>query len=274
MLTRQKPPGTPYAGLHLIHDKENILFPAERRDPGNIVRLERDNAALALHQFQHDGAGIGIRGLFQRGKVTCGHIVKICGERPEVVVEHILPGGGQGSQRAAVERIDEGDDLIAGGAVGVHAVFAGALDGTLVGLGTRIAEENGIQPGAGAERLRKRTARLGIIQVGGVLQGSRLPGHGAHPCGVAVPQRIDADAGGKVEVLPALGVPRNHALARHQRDRAAGVGVEDVVVITGNNFFGIQLGDPLFIIRKSLPLRGKAARFGAFPLGGRWPQAG
>ena len=78
-----------------------------------------------------------------------------------------------------------------------------------------------------------------------MLQGSRLPGHGAHPCGVAVPQRINADAGGKVEVLPALGVTRDHALARHQRDRAAGVGVQYIRIVPLDCFLCIHLGSPL-----------------------------
>ena len=60
------------------------------------------------------------------------------------MVEHILAGGGQGCQRAAMEGIDKRDDLAAALAIRVYAVFAGTLNGTLVGFGTRVAEEYSI----------------------------------------------------------------------------------------------------------------------------------
>ena len=173
-----------------------------------------------------------------------------------------------------MEGVDQRDDLIPALAIGIYAVFAGALDRALVGLGARVAEEHGIQPGAAAEFFRQLAVGGGVIQVRRVLQRCGLVGHSPDPRGVAVAQRVDADARREVKVALAIGVPGRHALALRQYDLAAAIGVEDVVVITGNNFFGIQLGAPLFIIRKSLPLRGKAARLGAFPLGGRWPQAG
>ena len=114
---------------------------AERRDPGDVVRVQRDDAALALHQLHHDGAGVLVGGLFQRGKVARGHVVKISREGAEVVVEHVLAGGGQGRQCAAMEGVDQRDDLIPALAIGIYAVFAGALDRALVGLGARVGKE-------------------------------------------------------------------------------------------------------------------------------------
>ena len=260
MLARQELAGAAHAGLHLVHNDEDVFFPAERRDPGDVVRVQRDDAALALHQLHHDGAGVLIGGLFQRGKVARGHVVKISREGAEVVVEHVLAGGGQGRQCAAMEGVDQRDDLVPALAIGIYAVFAGALDRALVGLGARVAEEHGVQPGAAAELFRQLAVGGGVIQVRRVLQRCGLVGHSPDPRGVAVAQRVDADARREVKVALAVGVPGRHALALRQHDLAAAIGVEDVVVITGNNFFGIQLGDPLFIIRKSLPLCGKAAR--------------
>ena len=246
MLARQELAGAAHAGLHLVHNDKDVFFPAERRDPGDVVRVQRDDAALALHQLHHDGAGVLVGGLFQRGKVARGHVVKISREGAEVVVEHVLAGGGQGRQCAAMEGVDQRDDLIPALSIHIYAVFAGALDRALVGLGARVAEKHGVQPGAAAELFRQLAVGGGVIQVRRVLQRCGLVGHSPDPRGVAVAQRVDADARREVKVALAVGVPGRHALALRQHDLAAAIGVEDVVVITGNNFFGIQLGDPLF----------------------------
>ena len=61
------------------------------------------------------------------------------------------------------------------------------FDGTLVGFGTRVAEEYSIQPGAAAD-FCQLAVRGSVIQVGGVLQGRGLVCHGLDPGGVAVAQ--------------------------------------------------------------------------------------
>ena len=172
----------------------------------------------------------------QRGEIPRRDVGKILREGTKIVVEHLLPGGGQGGKGAPVEGVDQRNDLAAVCAVGIHAVFARRLDGTLVGFGARIAEKHRVQPGARAKRLRQGTARLGVVQVGGVLQRCRLFADGGDPRGVAVPQRIYADAGGKIQIAPPLGVGGVHSLPRHQRQRAAVVGVQDVGIVAADNF--------------------------------------
>ena len=73
---------------------------------------------------------------------------------------------------------------------------------------------------------------------------------------MAVAQGVDADTRRKIEIFLAVGVPGGHALALCQHDLAAAVGVEDVVVVPGNHFFGIHLGYPLYHVQEPSPIRG------------------
>ena len=44
------------AGLHLVHDQQQIPFPAKLLHCPKIIEIQCDNAALALDAFQHHGA--------------------------------------------------------------------------------------------------------------------------------------------------------------------------------------------------------------------------
>ena len=175
------------------------------------------------------------------------------------MVEHVLPGGRQRRQRAPVERVDERQHAVAPGAVGVGAVFARGLDGPLVGFSARIAKKHGIQPGAAAQRFGQRAAGHGVVQVGGMLQLPRLRRNGLHPGRVAVPQRVDADAGGKVEIAPALGIVGVQPLAAHQRQRAARVGVQHVRVVTRDDRLAVHTKRPLLPVAAAVEHRARPA---------------
>ena len=94
---------------------------------------------MAVH---HLGQGVDVAGL---------DVLEALVEGAEVVVEHALPGGGQGSNGAAMEAVDQRDDVVAVSTVFVEAVLAGGLDGALVGLCARVAEEHPALSGALAE---------------------------------------------------------------------------------------------------------------------------
>ena len=64
-----------------------------------------------------------------------------------------------------------------------------------------------------------------------MLHGAQLLGHGAHPRGVGHAEAVDGDAGREVDVFLAVLVPDERALAAHDRDRVAGVGVGDVGMV-------------------------------------------
>ena len=94
------------AGLHLVHDEDEVLFVAEGADGLHIFRVEGHDAALALHQLQHDGTGVTVHHLGQSADVARLDILEALVEGTEVVVEHALSGGGQGGDGAAVELED------------------------------------------------------------------------------------------------------------------------------------------------------------------------
>ena len=167
-----------------------------------------------------------------------------------------------------MEGVDQRDDLIPALAIGIYAVFAGALDRALVGLGARVAEEHGVQPGAAAELFRQLAVGGGVIQVRRVLQRCGLIGHSPDPRGVAVAQRVDADARREVKVALAVGVPGRHALALRQHDLAAAIGVRCMSLSREITFSVFNWVTPFLSYAKAF-LRGKAARLGAFPLAGK-----
>ena len=69
----------------------------------HILRVQRHHAALALDQLQHNGAGMAVHQLPEALDVTGGGIDKALVEGAKVVVEHLLTGGGQGGNGAAME---------------------------------------------------------------------------------------------------------------------------------------------------------------------------
>src|SRR5699024_7646216 len=170
LLAGQEGAGAAHAGLHLVHDQAQVFFVAEGAHLLHEQGVQGHHAPLALHQLQHDGAGVGVHQLGQAVDVPGGGVDEPLVEGPEVLVEAVLPGGGQGGQGAPVEAVDQGDDGAAALAVVVKAVFAGGLDGALVGLGPRVGEEYLAHAGAAAQGLGQLGAGGGVVEVGGVVQ--------------------------------------------------------------------------------------------------------
>ena len=240
MLAAQEGAGAAHAGLHLVHDEDEVLFVAEGADSLHILGVQRHNTALALYQFQHDSAGVAVHHLGQGVDVAGLDVLEALVEGAEVVVEHALSGGGQGSNGTAMEAVDQRDDVVAVSTVFVEAVLAGGLDGALVGLCARVAEEHPAHAGALAELFGQLAAGGGIVEVGGVLQLVCLPGDGLGPGHIAVAQAVDADAAGEVEVLLPLGAFGIEAVALLEDDGVACVGMQDILVVPLDDFFGIH----------------------------------
>ena len=101
--------GTANAGLHLVDDKQHILL-ARRRLLYLLDELavKRQNAALALNQLHHDGAGHIVLPLrLHDFDVVGNRVIKALGKREEIVVETLLTGGLQRGYGTSVEGIDE-----------------------------------------------------------------------------------------------------------------------------------------------------------------------
>ena len=187
------------------------------------------------------GAGLLVHQLGQRFDVSRRGVDKAVVEGSEVVVEGVLAGGGQGGQGPAVEAVHQGDDLVPALAVVVKAVFPGCLDGALVGLGPRIAEEHLAHAGAAAQPLGQLGAGSGVVEVGGVLELVGLLGNRLGPVQVAVAQAVHPDAAGEVQIILALGTIGVEAVALLDDDGVAVIGMQDVVVVPRNDFLGIHL---------------------------------
>ena len=240
LLAGQESAGAAHAGLYFVHNNQNIVGMAVVGNALHIVGVQRNHAAFALYHLHHNSADRIIHSGLECVKIVGGDVAEVSGEGAEILVENILAGGGQGGKGAAMERVDQRQNFVAVGTIGGHTVFAGALDGTFVGFGTRVAEKHLVKPGAGAQPLGQLAAGGGVIQVGRMLQTGGLHGNGLYPGRVAVAQRVYANAGGKVQIGFAVCIIGIHALAVLQHQRAAGIGVHDVFLVTFDDFFGIH----------------------------------
>ena len=84
------------------------------------------------------------------------------------------------------------------------------------------------QPRQLAQLGRQLLLQRHLVVVGAVDQLGDLVLQRRHQLGVGVAERVDGDAGQRVEVFAALGVPDAAALAVRQRERQAAVGVHHV----------------------------------------------
>ncbi len=122
------------------------FFVAQSAHSLHIVGVQRHDAALALDEFQHNGAGVAVHQLLQRLDIPRRGVQEPLIEGAEIVVEHLLPGGGQGGDGAAMEAVDHRDDVVAVLAVMVYAVLAGGLDSALVGFSTGLPKKTLLMP--------------------------------------------------------------------------------------------------------------------------------
>ena len=107
-------------------------------------------------------------------------------------------------------------------------VLARDLDGGLVGLQARAAEEDIGHLRALGQQLGQRFLAGHVVVVGGVDELGHLVLQRRHQLGVVVAQRVHCNAAQRIEVLLAVDVPHAAALASLQSDRYAAIGVHHV----------------------------------------------
>ncbi len=145
-----------------------------------------------------------------------------------------------------MEGAGEGDGLVRrrggrGRVVGVDArrdlgPLACKLERRLVRLGARVGEEDAIGEGGLDEAAREVRGGLGVEEVGRVREAAGLLRDGRDPARVRVAERVDGDAGGKVQKLAAGGVPEARALPADEDDvRGAAVGLEHEARVVGDD---------------------------------------
>ena len=218
-------------GLYLVHQQQPVPLGAEHRQIVDEVRLHGQYAALALYQLQHDGAHIVARYLLHTVHTARPGIAESLVKGEKVVVEHVLPGGGQGGDGTPVEGIFQGNDGPPPLAVLVKAVFAGQLDDALVAFRAGVCKESRRHTGAGAQLFGQLGAGLGIKQVGHMPELRRLGGDGVRPLGVCIPDGAHADAGGEVDVLPPRQVVQGGPCPMVDVHIKATVGLHDIPAV-------------------------------------------
>jgi len=138
-----------------------------------------------------------------------------------------VAGGRQRRQRAAVERVLHHDD---GRRLDAPAVpgQAGELDGGLVRLAAGVAEEHVVHAADGGEPVCEGLLRVIWYRFEVWHQAPQLLGQNPREPGVRVAERVDGDAGQRVQVAAAGLVPQPDAFAVRERQRQPAVSVHDV----------------------------------------------
>jgi hypothetical protein len=167
-------------------------------------RLDNAHAAFAHDRLDQDRRGlIGDRAL-GRLKVGKRHLVEAVDHRTEAVEILFLTAGGQRRQRPAVESALESDDAIALGMAARGVVFARGLDGAFHGFGAGIAEEHHVGKARLAQPPGYTLGLRNLVEVGDVPELLRLLGDGGDQMRMRVAERVDGDAGGKIQVTVAV----------------------------------------------------------------------
>ena len=227
LFIRKEGAGSSHAGLHLVENQQHAAVATERVQLFQKRSLGHHHAPLALYGFKHHRGGTLIHLAFDRGDVVEVGVFEPLRERRESLLHLGLSRCGQGCQGPAMKRVFHGDDLVTVRAVFFNGIFAGELDGGFVGLRPAVAEEHFVGKGMRHQSLGEQHLRFGIIQVRRMQEVPRLSLDGRDQIGMAVTQRIDRDAGDKVQVFPVLGIIDLTPFAPNQTDGEPGIGVHD-----------------------------------------------
>ena len=147
---------------------------------------------------------MGGNDLLQLVKISRRDVHEAGGQGLKKLVIMLLTRSGQSGQRTAVEAVLQRDDRAIFSALFVGSVFARQLDGALVCLGTRVGEKDLFETRLGAKQLSKASARVGIIEVGGVCNAVKLCRYRLAPRRICVTQSRHTDARAHIDILLAL----------------------------------------------------------------------
>ena len=230
MLVGEPPARAAHAALHLVEHQKPPLPVAQRAQEAQPALVRDVDATFALDGFHQHGhhAGVACREVLQRRPFAVGHPREARQQRLESGLHLARTGGRQRRHGAPVEGpFHHHDDRLLDAAV--VAVQPRELDGRFVGLAPGIAEEHPVHAGNPGEGVGEAFLLGDAVEVGGVDDARGLGGDGRHHARVPVPKPRDRDAGERVEVAPALGVPDPRALAAGDGHRQAAVGVHEVL---------------------------------------------
>ncbi len=230
LLIAKETAGAADTSLYFINHQKNILILAEFRQFLYKFFCHGANAALTLHKFnQHCTSFLrndGTHALHIRFRIE-----KAFGQWGKLFMKHILSGGSQCGNCASVKGILQSHNLAAVFSILILTVFAGNLNCTFICLCTAVSKKYARHPTSLTELLSCLNCNGAVIQIGKMLNLCRLSGNSCHPLGVAVPQTIDADSGGKVNILFPVCVPCSGIFALYQCRRKSSICVHQIFAV-------------------------------------------
>ena len=99
------------AALDFIEDQQRIVAVGQFARLADVFDGHREDAALALDQFDDNARGAFVDNLLQRDLVVGRNKARAGEQRLKIAAIFLLAGDGEGAQRASVKRIVQRDDL-------------------------------------------------------------------------------------------------------------------------------------------------------------------
>ncbi len=222
---REQLTGTAHADLDFIQHQQRIVLVAQLTGAPHELGTGRHHPALALHRLEHHSGNIasGHR-CFKLGDIVEIDIAEATGQRLVAFLVLRLGGSGDRGQGAAMEAATEGhnETLLRAPAL-CAGPLANQLDRHFIGFGAGIAQEHALGEARDVHQLLcQMQRRLAVEHVAGVPQLVGLLEQGSLQIRVVVAQAAHRDAGGQVDELATLRIPKSGALAalQHQLARA------------------------------------------------------
>lgn len=253
--------GARHAGLDLVVDQDSANLAASLGEGDHKLLAAGKDASLALDRLDNDTAGLVVDKVVDSSNIVVSPLLEARHHRRKWLLVLGIMRRRQRSHRTAVESVLERDnvDLFAR-RIDNLACLAGELDGSLVGLGAGVADEDtrGLVHASCLERLfdEQLGQRAGpgvVVQVRGVDQraglcssshvslsaqhkgpsllsddATNLLRNNIRKLGVAVAQPRHSNSGREIKVLSVLNIPEPRALALDKHRRRASIGSDHV----------------------------------------------
>ncbi len=231
LFVAEKLPRPPHASLHLIENQQQPALIADFAQTEHINLVRDYDSALGLNRLNENGDCLlavdrGLHGI----QIVIRHLTKSHGQRIITRADLFLAGGRQRCERTSVKRIVGRENLELATAF-FESVAARELDGRFVGFGSTVTKKSPIRERMAAELPSQLRLRLDVIEIGNMQQLLGLPLDRFDDRRVAVAKTIDRDAGKKIEIFLAIGIPNLSSPSFDQRDGRPRIS-------PGNVFFG------------------------------------
>ncbi len=190
--------------LDLVEDEKHAVLVADAAQAAQEFVRHGTDAAFALDRFNQDRRGLLGDGTFDLFQIEMLHLIKTFDLGTETFEIFFLAPGSDGRQRAAVEGAFEGNDVEALRAAGHILIAPRHLDRAFHRLGAGVREEHRVGKGRLNEAARQRFLARHAVEVRGVPEFSGLFRQCTDEFRMGMAERVDGDAGAKIEVSLAV----------------------------------------------------------------------